>query len=527
MLKRVQHDVVLTKSEHLRTACPGKDVIGMVLRARKSLAEYRRSLALRQTPAANVCLVVASAVLTSLAFPPYELWPLAWIGMVPLLVALRRTSVVRASGWLALIFGSVFLFCTLRWMTSIFGAGVIGLFAMFSLGWVLFGLVYRLTSDIASPFVLMLITPVLWLAAEWFRCEGWYWQFPWAQLGFSQVVWRGGRALYPLVGVYGVTFLIVLVNAALAGLFDRRASIRWRIAPVLAIGLLVATLTGLGVSEPRTRETPVVARLVQDEVGWLSVLRDFSLRPSPEKPNLIVWPEYAIDGYPMSDPKLLAQLQDIARASCSTLVVGCKKRAPDGTPCDFLRRRAMGDILFYNIALLLGPDGSVLGVYRKTHPVQLFADGVPGTSYPTFETPVGRVGVAICYDFDFASSALNLTRNGAEILVVPTFDSMEWTNLQHEQHARIAQARAAEVGRWVVRATSSGVSQIISPSGLVAARIFKGTPGTIVGRAGLESHLTPYARGVYVLPKMCVAISVLWLAGISVSLVRRRNRSSI
>jgi apolipoprotein N-acyltransferase len=75
----------------------------------------------------NVLLVIASGVLTAFIFPPYEAWWLGWLTLIPLLIALRRTEAVRASGWLMLLFGLVFFSLTLGWLRSIFGVGAIGI----------------------------------------------------------------------------------------------------------------------------------------------------------------------------------------------------------------------------------------------------------------------------------------------------------------------------------------------------------------------------------------------------------------
>ena len=464
--------------------------------------------------APNVMLVVVSAILTWLAFPPCEFWWIAWVCLVPLFVVLRLTSVVRASGWMALAFGVLFLCIALPWMFRIFGPGTLGMAILGSLPWILFGLTYRLLCVRARSLAIVAMAPVLWVAAEWLRCEGWYFEFSWVQLGFSQVVWSGGLSLYPVVGVYGVTFLIVLVNAALVeALYAPRKRRSWVIPIVGAV--LVGGLWAC--SRPQNAPTSVgkasvVARVVQIETGELEKLEQLSLRKAAGNLGLIVWPEYAVNGYPMSIPVLLGRLQNIARVANGVLVVGCKERAPSNAGCDWLRRRAMGKEPFYNTALVISPDGKVLGRYHKTHPIQLFSDGIPGVSYPVFDTPAGRIGIAICYDFDFASAPLNLVRNGAELLVVPAFDSMEWTELQHVQHSRMAQARAAEVGRWVVRAASSGISQIINPCGVAVVSLPYSAIGAADGRVGLLTRWNPYTRGLYVLPKLCILASVLWLA---------------
>ncbi|HEY3416375.1 MAG TPA: nitrilase-related carbon-nitrogen hydrolase, partial [Armatimonadota bacterium] len=461
---------------------------------------------------------VLSGLLTSLVFLPKEFWWLSPICLAPLLIALGRTKAVRASGWLGLLFGLVLCSGSLYWMYAIFTTGVIGIYILASLPWVLFGLLYRSMVGRVSPLLQAVLAAACWVATDWVRCEGWYFKFSWLQMGSSLVPWRGGPALFSLIGVYGVTFFLLLLNALLAGLLTANARQRWAMAAVLAAGGIVLALLGLrgdaGVRVDNGRRVNVL--VVQHENGDLATLKRLT-QPTrePGVPGLIVWPEYALQAYPLDDKKLLTELQGLARQTGCTLVLGCKKKAPDNAPCDGMRRRGMlltEGHLFYNIALVIGPDGKVIGDYAKANPVQFFADGVPGRNFPLFDTPAGRFGIGICYDFDYASTARRLARKGAELLVVPTFDSSEWTDLQHRQHARIAQARAAEVGLWVARATSSGVSQIIDPSGREQKIIPTGDSNAMNGVVYSRPNMTIYSRFMYLLPYVCLALTLLWLA---------------
>ncbi|MEN6642120.1 MAG: nitrilase-related carbon-nitrogen hydrolase, partial [Armatimonadia bacterium] len=225
-----------------------------------------------------------------------------------------------------------------------------------------------------------------------------------------------------------------------------------------------------------------------------------------------------VNDYAADDPATLARLQSLAREMRATLVLGCKSHVPEGTSTDWLRRRAMlqaEGALYYNSALIIGPSGNVIGRYHKRHPIQFFSDGVPGPGYPVFPMPsAGRMvslGVAICYDLDFADTALSLARNGAQLLVVPTYDARDWGPVQQMQHARLALARAAEVGRCVVRPTSSGVSQIIAPGGEQLRFIPSGDGGQMLGVVEARSYRTLYVRGMWLLPYLCLGLAILGL----------------
>lgn len=387
---------------------------------------------------------------------------------------------------------------------------------------------------------MILATPVLFTAMEWLRCQGWYFRFSWLQPGTAYVASQASQSTYPLVGVYGMTFLTVLVSAGLAyALLQPERARRLKalgatagLVAVLALLFRVAWVTGLssgGVAAGGTEPGTFTVLMVQSETEDLNWLIERTREFARSRPKLIVWPELAVNDYVTDDPAILGRLQSLAREMQATLVLGCKSHVPEGASTDWLRRRAMMQAegaLYYNSALTIGPSGDVIGRYHKRHPIQFFSDGVPGPGYPVFPVPLAKqtvpFGVAICYDLDFADTALSLTRNGAQFLVVPTFDARDWGPVQQMQHARLALARAAEVGRCVVRPTSSGVSQIIAPGGEQLRFIPSGDGGQMLGVVDVRSYRTLYVRGAWLLPYLCVGVSVLLLLA---ALVKTRDRA--
>ena len=244
---------------------------------------------------------------------------------------------------------------------------------------------------------------------------------------------------------------------------------------------------------------PLTALVVQDEHGGLPCLLALTYAARAVHPDLVVWRESAA-GDLSTHLAPWAQVQQCARTLPCTLVLG--SMASD--PRDRTRH--------FNTATIVAPTGTLLGTYRKRHPVQGMEGGVtPGDVSPAFATPAGRLGIAICYDFDYASISRQLVQHGAELLVVPTFDAESWSDLQHEQHARMAQARAAEVGRWVLRATSSGVSQIISPQGEVIAALPNHASAVTWARIYPLTQRTLYTRFFFLLPYLCLFLAVVLL----------------
>jgi len=492
----------------------------------KQLFRYKKSVPLsakqKVAIALNVLLVILAGLLGSQLFYPYERWWVAWFCLVPLFLAIRRARSPAGAGWLMFLFGVVFFGASLPWITLIFQAAAIGPYVLMSLPLVPIALIYYLAAKTHRPLFLVPLTALAWLAFEWVRCEGWYFQFSWAQLGFAFAPAPAGGVLYPWIGVYGGTLLIVLVNLTIAEIILARQRLPQRLIlaalPVLALSLFLNTPAPSGIPSGTLRAT-----MVQNETGGFDELRKSTLALKNEHPILVVWPEYALLEYPLSDARRMQELSQLAREMNTTLIFGTKEHLPANTPCDWMRRRNMtandANGLYGNIALVLNPQGEVVGKYRKVHPIQFFADGVPGVEYPVFTTPAARIGVGICYDFDYASTALSLTKNGAEILAVPTFDQGDWSNQQHIQHSRMAQSRAAEVARWVVRTTSSGYSQIITPTGANAVTIDNIMVASASANVSPSNVMTIYTRYTHYLPQLAWGVMLLWLV---VGVVRKR-----
>jgi len=107
--------------------------------------------------------------------------------------------------------------------------------------------------------------------------------------------------------------------------------------------------------------------------------------------------------------------------------------------------------LVFNTSVLIGPDGQLIGKYRKVCLPRSEVEGgiCPGDEYPVFETPFGKVGMMICYDGFFPEVARALANNGAEVIAWPVWGC----------NPLLAQARACENHVYVVSSTYTGVDQ--------------------------------------------------------------------
>lgn len=144
---------------------------------------------------------------------------------------------------------------------------------------------------------------------------------------------------------------------------------------------------------------------------------------------------------------------------------------------------------FYNTAFVVSPDGEVVFSQAKSRPIQFFKDGEPAPHQRLWESPWGRLGIAICYDASYRRVMDELVRAGAEGLLVPTMDLETWGEAQHRLNARMSRLRVLEYGVPLFRVASSGISQVLNERGeLLASAPFPG-PG-----ARLAAEL-PLRRG--------------------------------
>jgi apolipoprotein N-acyltransferase len=201
--------------------------------------------------------------------------------------------------------------------------------------------------------------------------------------------------------------------------------------------------------------------------------------------ELLVLSEYTLDG-PVPDPVI-----EWCRQQRRYLIIGGKDPAPNGN--------------FYDTAFVIGPNGDIVFRQVKSIPIQFFKDGLPASEQKLWDSPWGKIGLCVCYDLSYTRVTDRLIRLGAEAIIVPTMDVVEWGRREHELHARVAPIRAAEYGVPIVRVASSGISQIVDSSGHVTASAsFPGENETLVGdltlaNSGslpLDRWLGPFASGL-------------------------------
>jgi apolipoprotein N-acyltransferase len=443
---------------------------------------------------------VLSGVLFALAFPSVDAGYLAWIALVPLLVAISDRSprdafifgYVTGLVGFALILSWMRLFGVIPWMLlAAYLALYIGIFA---------ALLRWLIGD-RSPLWSLLLAPVLWTGLEYVRSIGPL-GFPWATLGVSQHAFIPVLRVASITGVYGISALVALVNAWVATTVIHTRStveiVSGRPQPLraksLLIGIavivaLIAFIWWMIFEPPRPEAGLLKVATLQPNVppplkfdpavarNNMALLKSLIDQAAQTPTDLIVMPESALPSDLFGEQGLLPVVGGWAAAARSTLIATSLE---NGTS---------------NIAVSIAPSGSAVDRYDKSRLVAFAESGIrPGFRSTPLWTPLGPLGVAICFESIFPEVSRDLVRAGAQAIVVITNDAWSDGTGGPAQHARFAPLRAVETGRWVVQAANSGVSLIVDPSGRIAASLPVQQPGVLVGRIAFERPMTPYVR---------------------------------
>ena len=467
--------------------------------------------------AALFSLAVLSGLLLSAAFAPLAAWGLAWVALVPLFSAILGSRDPRQAARLGAATGLVFYTISLRWMPNVVNAVALIFWCVFSLWLALHAALARSlwtrleNKGLAGALAWTAAAALSWAGIEYFRSEIWLLPCPWLGLGYSQAANPPLLQTLSVWGVYGLSAFIAAFSAALA-LLGRKIKTP---AAVLGCALLAAALWGrhrLAAFNPETG-TPLKVALVQAERVPVATLIKYSLSPEALDAGLLLWPENSIMLPGSNTAAYLRLLGKNLKPSRAVAALGAGINVREGGR---LRRE--------NFLLFLNSSKKPVGRYDKMHPVPLVEAGLPASHMArAVNTELGKLGPQICYDLAFEDGTRKVTAQGARLLVTPTLDPLEWGELQHAQHSDMSGARAVEAGLWLVRAASSGRSQIIDPLGAERAALGKGE-GVLTGRVYLLNGGTFYTRLGWLFAPAALGFTILAAAWLLAGDHSRRRR---
>lgn len=449
----------------------------------ESLAPHRPG-PLRPVAAALLAVGAIGAFHAAFMVPALGWLVLAYLGC---LFALRRLASARQAFYVGLAIGVGVFVPQMGFLWIIFQAAAIPLWLILALFHAAFLLLLnRVEFRIGTKWAVTL-APVLWCGIEYFRSEVWWLRFAWFSAGSSLY-----DSMFPLPGLLGV-YGIGLGLLGFVGLWFMAANSPRKgrdlklmvIATVVAGALLFPPSMAV---QPR-RPALKVAALQLEFPAIPDVLAglDKLAKAHPEA-ELLMLSEYTFaDGPPPPSVKAWCQRNG------KWLVVGGKQpiepgsrrgneaESPTHAPLRLLTSAATKE-RFYNTAFVISTNGEIVFTQAKSRPIQFFADGEPAPSQRVWDSPWGKLGIAICYDASYRQVTDELIRQGAVALLIPTMDVEQWGEYQHRLNARMARLRAAEYRVPIFRVASSGISQIIDRTGReIATAPFPGQGEMIAG----------------------------------------------
>jgi apolipoprotein N-acyltransferase len=371
----------------------------------------------------------------------------------------------------------------------------------------------RLVARAGAPA--LLLAPPAWVAAEFARGYV-FGGFPWVPLGNSQVTVLPVVQLASLFGVYGVSLLVAIVNAAIA--FALLEAGRMRVKVVAATAVLLVAVAAWGTwriaDDSLTRQgTPLRVGLIQGNIAqedkwnprearrifttYIAMTRDVVRRGA----QYVMWPESST---PFTFGEGTAgdqQVRLLAQEVGVPILIGSDEIVHTNPPAS------------YNSAFQVGPDGRTVAVYRKMHLVP-FGEFIPLQQWISFVAPlvkrlmpfsegqssvmlpVGdhRASTSICYEVVFPALVRDAVNMGSELLTTITNDGWYGNSSAPFQHFELASMRAIEQGRYLARAANTGISGVVDPYGRVVARSGIFEQVGMVGEVRFLSTRTIYAR---------------------------------
>lgn len=517
-------------------------------------------------PWVALILAIPLGAFTVLGFEPVGLWLAAFVTLAILFQRLAFAHTPREAFCSAYGFGLGFFLAGVSWIyvsLNTFGAMPMPLAALATLLFCAFlalfpaacgYLVARAPCSIVVK--LALIAPATWMLIEWTR--GWIFTgFPWLTAGYSQPPGSPLAGYAPVVGVYGVSLAMALTAGGMTLLVSHPAnrfkrgesrlealrrlfSSREKFPMVVVMAAIVllwiggALLKKIEWTQP-TGVTTTVELLqgnVAQDMKWredhlIATLKAYRDMVKSSKARLIVLPETALPLFlHQVPPDYLEELAAHARQNNGDILIGVPERQPQGN--------------YYNSVISLG--SAPPQAYRKSHlvpfgefiplrpvlgwivgvlaiPLQDFSRG--GFEQRPLDVAGQRVAVNICYEDVFGEEIIRQLP-AATMLVNASNVAWFGRSIAPDQHLQISQMRALETGRYMLRATNTGMTAVIDERGQVAVVAEEFAKTTVRYEVPGFQGATPFVRwGNYL--ALSIAAGMLLLA----ALLRLKSRDSL
>jgi apolipoprotein N-acyltransferase len=490
-------------------------------------------------------------MLLTLSFPKVNISWLAWIALVPLLIALRNISPKNGftlglcaglAHYLTLVYWLAYTMKTYGNLPLSVSLSILILLACYlALFVALFSL--TITRLCTTPLICFILVPSVWVSLEYIRTFL-FTGFPWELLGYSQYSVLPLLQISDIVGVYGVSFLIAMGNGAFFLGYLFWTGKNWQAETVgkhLAGGSIVSfvlifilvwaygswkiQLIDAMSSQSPSATVSIVQGNIDQAVKWDPAFQrdstlkyiNLSLRAKKHAPDLVVWPETATPFYFLNQDELTRLVKKGIRDTGADFLIGSPS---------FRSRKDV--VEYYNSAYLIGAQGNLYGRYDKAHlvpfgeyvPLQKWlpfinkiVEGVgdfrPGREGHTLPWKNYRLGIQICYEIIFPGLSRSMAQNNADLLVNITNDAWYGRSSAPYQHFSMAIFRAVENRRSLIRSANTGISGFVDPAGRIVAATKLFEDAFITRKMPLLQTTTIYTRIGDLFALFCLAATLL------------------
>ena len=449
-----------------------------------------------------------------LAFPAYDFGFLAWIGMIPLLIALNGKSCLKGF-CLAQVCGMLVMMGAFQWILEVEKYTILHhvlLTLYFGAYFGLFGLIFCFISKRKGSTAAFLSAPFIWVSLEYLKSHMSFMALPWILLGHSQYRYSAVIQISAITGTFGVSFLIVMANSALAWgiseLFSasgislkninpngiRKIGIVLMPAIFLVAAVLIYGHTRLAESiSGKKVKVAVVQGNIDPSIKWdpkysgsiMKIYTDLTRQSITDKPDLVVWPESATPGSVTRHQNLSIMIAALARQVSALIIFGSTMQGK-------FKQNNTIKLKYHNSAFLISqtsipkennrynkirllPFGEYLP-YKDTIPwswlgISKVGDFVPGDRLTVFRLPGFRFGVTICWEDIFPGLVRQLVQNGAQLIINITNEAWFGETAAPYQFLSMSVFRAVENRVFVVRCANTGISCFIDPAGRIVSRV--------------------------------------------------------
>jgi len=482
---------------------------------------------------------IISASILILSFPCFAISSLAWVALAPIMFGLKDNKL-----WMGAIsgaiFGIIFLHGYFHWILLIQEYTFLHhLLLLLTLGlfFAFWGLLFKFLAINLSFSTALLGAPFIWVTIEYIRVHLSFLALPMGFLGHTQYSNQEIIQVANFGGVYIVSFIIVLFNAALAGfavreLRDKKSipslskilsGLKSPLSIIAIIFMLLVVVYGFW-SKTRVIEgdrirISLIQGNIEQEKKWdpqyahmiMKTYEDLTFHAIQEKPDIVIWPETATPGVAINHNSTLNALKRLASKTGSYLVTGSAQGVK-------FERGDRSTIKYKNSAYLFSPH-SGKRIDQQYDKIKLFPFGeylpypdtlpwhllkiksaneyITGREYTIFRHPAFNFCTTICWENLFPDLCRKFVQKGAQVIINITNEARFGRSAAPYQLMAISVFRAVENGVYVVRCANTGISCIIDPRGKIIEKLKDKDGNEIFVRGVLNGTIVPLISNTF------------------------------